>query len=255
MAAPMGGDCSKVCSRGSPEPMRSRPADACADCPVRDQAICAALDPDELNELSRIGDHRNYRRGETIFAAEDDAIACATLISGAVKLSAVDEDGVERTVALVHPAGFLGQLFAATTTLDAIALTDARLCVFPRLQFERLLPDHPKLTRAILERTQAELEAARDLTRLIGRRDVKARLGGLLFALARAASPSPCGIAHEFDLILSREEMASLLGTTIESVSRRLTELERDGVIERKGARGLVIRDAPALEVSDPIRG
>ena len=54
-------------------------------------------------------------------------------------------------------------------------------------------------------------------------------------------------MAKEFDLILSREEMASLLGTTIETISRRLTELERASIIERKGARGLVIRDAPAL--------
>jgi CRP/FNR family transcriptional regulator len=58
-------------------------------------------------------------------------------------------------------------------------------------------------------------------------------------------------VASEFDLILSREEIAGLIGTTIESVSRRLTELERDGVIERKGARGLVIRDAPALAQGD----
>lgn len=232
--------------------MRTRPADACADCPVRDQAICAALDEDELQELSRIGDHRSFKRGETIFAAADDSIACATLISGAAKLSAIDEEGVERIVALVHPAGFLGQLFAAPGDLDAVALTDTRLCVFPRAAFERLMADHPRLTRSILERTQAELDASRALTRLIGRRDVRSRVSGLLLALARAASPSPCGTAREFDLILSREEMASLLGTTIESVSRRLSELERAGIIERKGARGLVIRDAPALAEGGP---
>jgi CRP/FNR family transcriptional regulator len=132
-----------------------------------------------------------------------------------------------------------------------VALTETRLCLFPRAGFERLMADHPRLTRSILERTQAELEASRALTRLIGRREVKARVSGLLLALARAASPGPCGMAKEFDLILSREEMASLLGTTIETVSRRLTELERDGIIERRGARGLVIRDAPALSQGD----
>jgi CRP/FNR family transcriptional regulator len=227
--------------------MRARPSDACAECPVRDQAVCAALDEQELSELSRIGDHRSYKRGDTIFAAGDDSIACATMISGAAKLSSMDEDGVERIVALVHPAGFLGQLFAATSQLDVVALTDTRLCVFPRIGFERLMSDHPKLMRSILERTQAELDASRALTGLIGRREVKERMSGLLLALARAASPNPCGMATEFDLILSREEMASLLGTTIETISRRLTELERASIIERKGARGLVIRDAPAL--------
>jgi CRP/FNR family transcriptional regulator, anaerobic regulatory protein len=227
--------------------MRSRPAEACAECPVRDQAICAALAPHELEELSRIGDHRTYRRGDTIFRAGEDSLACATLIEGAVKLVATDEEGVERIAALLHPAGFLGQLFAARTDLDAVALTDCRLCVFPRPAFERLMSDHPRLMRSILERTQAELEASRALTRLIGRREVKDRLAGLILALARAASPNPCGIADAFDLILSREEIASLIGTTIESVSRRLSEWERQGVIERKGARGLLIRDAPAL--------
>jgi CRP/FNR family transcriptional regulator len=224
-----------------------RPSDACSDCPVRDQAVCAALDAKELDELARIGRHRTYERGETIFAAGDDSLACATLISGAVKLSLFDRDGTERIVGLVHPSGFLGQLFASTSHHQATALTASRLCVFPRGDFERLMSDHPKLTRTLLERTLAELDSSRELTELIGRRDVKARLAGLILAFARAAAPSPCGMAARFDLPLTREEIASLIGTTIETVSRRLTELERDGMIERQGARGLLVRDAPRL--------
>lgn len=221
--------------------------EACNDCAVRDQAICAALDERELTELAALGQRRRYARGETIFAAGDDSIACATLVSGAAKLSTIDADGTERIVALVHPAGFLGRLFAATARHDVTALTDSELCVFPRAGFERLLAAYPQLTRSILERTLAELDASRALTGLIGRRETKARLAGFLLALGRAASPAPCGMAGEFDLLLSREELASLLGTTIETISRRLTELERAGLIERKGARGIVIRDAPRL--------
>ncbi|HEX8534355.1 MAG TPA: Crp/Fnr family transcriptional regulator [Allosphingosinicella sp.] len=221
---------------------------ACADCPVRDHAVCSALDERELAELAAIGQHRDFRRGETIFAADDDSIACATLISGAAKLSKIDSDGVERIVALIHPAGFLGQLFSATTRHEVTALTDSRLCIFPRAGFERLMSDHPALTRSILERTLAELDASRALTDLIGRRDAKARVAGLLLSFARAAAPSPCGTAQQFELPLTREEMASLLGTTIETVSRRLTELEREGVIERHGARGLAIVSPAALQ-------
>ena len=224
------------------------PADACADCPVREKAVCSALAGEELDALARIGRHRNFKRGETIFAAEDDSIACATLISGAAKLSTLDADGTERIVALVHPAGFLGQLFTPTTRHEVTALTDSHLCIFPRGDFERLMDDHPRLTRTILERTMAELDASRALTDLIGRRDVRERLCGLLVATARAASPSPCGLARDFELPLSREEIASLLGTTIETVSRRLTELEREGAIRRKGARGIEIHDFPEWE-------
>ncbi|HEX8241287.1 MAG TPA: Crp/Fnr family transcriptional regulator [Allosphingosinicella sp.] len=221
--------------------------EVCADCPVRDQAVCASLDASKLAELAAIGRHRDFARGETIFAADDDSIACATLVTGAAKLSRFDSEGTERIVGLVHPAGFLGQLFAATNRHEATALTDSRLCLFPRLEFERLMAAHPALTRSILERTIAELDASRGLAELIGRRDVKARVAGLLLAFARAAAPSPCGEAGAFELPLSREEMASLLGTTIETVSRRLTKLEREGIIARHGARGLQILDPEAL--------
>lgn len=225
----------------------SAPSSACADCPVRDTAVCAALEPEELDRLAAVGRHRTFSRGEIIFAAGDDSVACATLITGAAKLSTLDADGTERIVALIHPAGFLGQLFAGTSRHDVTALTDSHLCIFPRAQFERIMEDHPRLTRIILERTLAELDASRALTDLIGRRDVKARLAGLLLSLSRAASASPCGSASVFDLPLTREEIASLLGTTIESISRRLTELERDGAIARKGARGIEILRAPLL--------
>ena len=51
-------------------------------------------------------------------------------------------------------------------------------------------------------------------------------------------------------LPLSRNDMASLLGLTIETVSRQLTGLEKSGLIQRQGARGIIIRDAPALDAS-----
>lgn len=229
------------------EPAPRRAAESCATCPVRDSAVCAALNERELAELSRIGRTRTFARGETIFHAGDDNYACGTLISGAAKLSSIDGDGVERILALIHPAGFLGQLFAATSHHEVTALTESTLCLFPRGDFERLMADHPALTRSILERTLAELDASRALTGLIGRRDVKARLAGLILAFSRAADASPCGSAESFELPLSREEMASLIGTTIETVSRRMTEMEQRGIIERHGLRGLVIRDLPAL--------
>ena len=241
MAAPTAAVCSKACSK----PL----ADRCATCVVRDSAVCAALDARELEELSRIGRTRSFQRGEVIFAAGEPSYACGTLISGAAKLSAIDGEGVERILALIHPAGFLGQLFTPTNNHEITALTESTMCLFPRAGFEQLMAAHPALTRSILDRTLTELDASRALTGLIGRRDIKARLAGLILAFARAAGASPCGMATSFELPLSREEMASLIGTTIETVSRRMTELEQSGTIERQGLRGLAIRDLPALEL------
>lgn len=220
---------------------------ACATCPVRDSAACAVLSPEERAALAKAGRTVELRKGQTLFAAGDESEVCATLVSGALKVTAVDIDGDERILALIHPAGFVGELFQPFAQHDVVALTASRLCVFAKSEMERALDAHPALSRAMLRRSQDDLHAARDLLALTGHKDAAARLAGLLLSLARAASTSPCHPAETFDLPMSRGEMAQMLGLTIETVSRRLTQMERDGVIARQGSRGIDLRDYAQL--------
>jgi CRP/FNR family transcriptional regulator, anaerobic regulatory protein len=221
---------------------------SCETCPVRDRAACSALDAGDRAALARIGRHRDVKRGETVFAAGDDNIACATLVSGALKIASYDSDGVERILSLVHPAGFVGEMFAPMAHYDVVALADSRLCVFTRNDYEAALKTFPVLATALLRRSSEDLFETRALIGLMGRRSADARVAGLLMAFAKAASDSPCHPASRFDLPLTRGEMAGLLGLTIETVSRQLGKLESAGLIEREGGRGILIRNAPALE-------
>ncbi len=220
----------------------------CARCPVRDRAACAALGPQDRDDLARTGRLRRLERGEMLFAAGDDSTSCATLIRGALKVSNCDSNGVERILALIHPAGFVGELFAPFAHHDVVALNDCELCVFSRSQFEATVDQFPQLGQALLRRAQTDLHETRALVELIGRRSAAGKVAGLLLALARAASHSPCHPAKRFDMPLTRGEMAGMLGVTIETVSRQLTRLEQDGLIERQGARGIVVRDPAGLE-------
>lgn len=221
---------------------------ACGSCPVREHAACAALNSEELAELARIGHHRDVRRGETFMAAGDDNIACATLISGALKIANYDSEGTERILSLIHPAGFVGEMFSPSANHDVVALADSRLCVFLRQDYEDALLRFPALAKALLRRSSEDLFQTRQLIDLMGKRTADARVAGLILAFAKAAGAAPGRPATRFDLPLSRSEMAGLLGLTIETVSRQLSKLEAKGSIERTGARGLIIRDAPALE-------
>ncbi len=221
---------------------------ACETCPVRDRAACSALSGDERAQLARIGRHRDVKRGDTVMAAGDDNIACATLISGALKITSYDSEGTERILSLIHPAGFVGEMFAPVANHDVVALADSRLCVFSRNDYENALTRFPALATALLRRSAADLFETRRLIDLMGRRSAKAQVAGLIMAFANAASDSPCHPAAKFDLPLTRGDIAGLLGLTIETVSRQLSKLEKTGLIERKGARGIEIRDAPALE-------
>ena len=219
----------------------------CNTCPVRDHAACAALDPEQRSALARLGHHRRLKKGETVFHAGDDSVVCATLLTGALKIAECDSEGNEHIVSLVHPAGFVGELFAPISQYNVIAIADSELCVFSRTQHAEALANFPALATALLRRSNAELYEARSLMSLMGRNSAQARVAGLLLSLSSAASPSNCTPATHFDLPLSRAEMANLLGITIETVSRQISKFELAGLARRSGRRGMTIINRAAL--------
>lgn len=221
---------------------------ACASCPVRDRAACSALSEAERDELARLGRHVTVARGEILFHAGDDSFACATLIDGALKICSFGEDGTERILSLVHPAGFVGEMFAPVARHDVIALADSRLCVFGRDDYECAVERFPALGRALLRRSAEDLFETRSIIDLMSRRNARSKVAGFLLAMARAASESPCHASGSFELPLSREEIAGVLGLTIETVSRQIGSLEKDGVVEREGRRGIRLLDPRRLE-------
>ncbi|KEO88356.1 transcriptional regulator [Erythrobacter sp. JL475] len=221
---------------------------ACESCPVKETAACSVLTEDERDALAAAGRTRTLKRGEMLFAAGDEDAACATLVSGALKVSAYDQDGNEQILALVHPAGFIGELFAPFAHHDVVALTESKLCTFARGDIERAIDDYPALARALLRRSQEDLLATRNLLELTAHASAESRLAALLHDFAAAASQSSCHLAREFELPLTRGEIANMLGLTIETVSRKLGELEDTGAIVRKGKRGIEIVDSALLQ-------
>lgn len=219
----------------------------CAVCPVRAGAACSSLTVDERDRLARAGRIRRLRRGEVLFAAGDENAGFATLVSGTLKIAAIDERGTERILALVRPGSSIGELFAPVADYDVVALTDSELCAFPASEIGRAIDRHPKLALALLRRSHEDLRQSRELLALSGLRSASARVAGFLMTLAAEANESPSPALSEFELPLTRGEIAGLLGLTIETVSRSLTGFEREGVIQRKGARGIELLDPARL--------
>lgn len=222
---------------------------ACSSCPVKERAACAVLDEDEREALAKAGRTRVLQKGEMLFAAGDEDTACATLLSGALKVATITEDGEEQILALVHPAGFIGEMFRPFSEFDVVALTESRLCVFAKSDMETALERYPALTLALLRRSQEDLHVTRQLLALAGRGSATQKVSALVLALAHAASDSPCHPSARFDLPLTRGEMANMLGLTIETVSRQLTRFEREGLIRKAGTRGIELLDPAHLSM------
>ncbi|MFD1950775.1 Crp/Fnr family transcriptional regulator [Sphingomonas arantia] len=227
--------------------------DICTDCTVRDEALCGTLSEDELWALNTIGRRQRIARGDTVIWAGDTSVICANLLSGVLKLVAATPDGREQIVGLLYPADFVGQAHAGLADFTITALTDAELCIFPRAAFQRVLEDHGRMERLLLQRTLTALTAARHRMLSLARKSAEERIADFLLEMALRAANTGCRATPDgpltFDLPLTRGQIGDVLGLTIETVSRQMTRLKAAGVIGLPGGRAVTISDRAALAV------
>jgi CRP/FNR family transcriptional regulator len=223
----------------------------CAQCNVRDAAICQSLTPDELDAFSRLGRHRTIERGQALLWQGDESMVVGNVIEGVLKLSASTADGREQTLGIMFPSDFIGRPFGPTTDHSVVALTGARICTFPRSAFDEFAHEHPELEHKLLRRTLTELDRTRHWMLLLGRKSASERVAAFLLEMATRLSAPRDDIsgsgAIRFDLPFGRQDIADLLGLTIETVSRRITRLRDDGVIDTPNRRSIVVLDLEEL--------
>ncbi|WP_226016728.1 Crp/Fnr family transcriptional regulator [Novosphingobium sp. FKTRR1] len=224
---------------------------SCETCVVRNRAICDGLDAREITSLNAIGRRRSVSAGEPLIWEDDDSLLVANVIEGVLKLTTSTEDGREQIVGVAYPSDFIGRPFGQTSKASVVALTDARVCVFARNDFDRFAREHPGLEHKLLERTLAELDRTRAWMMLLGRKTAPEKIATFLLEMSERLSESDCtpkfGPARRFQLPFSRQQVADVLGLTIETVSRQFTRLKNDGVIELPSRREVEIVDRPAL--------
>jgi CRP/FNR family transcriptional regulator len=224
----------------------------CDFCIVRNRAICVALDVKEVEVLSSIGRRRTLTAGESLIWSGEDSVLVANVIEGVLKLSSGTADGREQIVGVVYASEFIGRPFGGTSAQDVTALTDSKICVFARKDFDAFAREHPALEHKLLERTLAELDRTRHWMLLLGRKSASEKLASFLLELSERLSPVNCQIVPgigtaRFTLPFSRQQIADVLGLTIETVSRQFTRLKGDGVIDLPSRREVTILDRPAL--------
>lgn len=211
-------------------------AEPCRGCAAKSHGICGVLGGADLPAFAAMGRHRKLARGQTLMWEGDTSALVANVITGVLKLTNVGAGGDEQIVGLVWPSDFVGSPFGPSVHVGVTALTESEVCLFSRVDFETFLDAHPDLERALLRRTFAELDQVRDLMGMLGRRTAGQRVAALLLSLVNAEG------GDHISLPLSRQEMADLLGLTIETVSRQLGRLSDDGVIALPDRRSVVVR-------------
>ncbi|WP_267433004.1 Crp/Fnr family transcriptional regulator [Sphingomonas sp. GM_Shp_1] len=158
----------------------------------------------------------------------------------------MEPDGRAQIVGLLYPGDFVGTLFTDRSTDMIAALSDADLCVYPRLALEEILVRHPAAGRWLLRRTMATLAEVRRWTPMLARARAEARVAALLLDMARRCKVEGDALFH---LPLSRAAMAEALGLAVETVSRHMTGFSQDGLIVLSGLRGVCLLDRTRLAI------
>ena len=227
------------------EPNLEIPQD-CGDCPIRHRAVCARCEPDELDMLDRIKYYRRFEAGQTVIWSGDRMDFVGSVVTGIATLTQTMEDGRRQMVGLLLPSDFVGRPGRDSAAYDVVATTDIVMCCFRKNPFEEMMARTPHIAQRLLEMTLDELDAAREWMLLLGRKTAREKIASLIAIIARrdasigmAASRGPLVV----DLPLTREAMADYLGLTLETVSRQVSALKRDGVISLEGKRRVMIPD------------
>ncbi|MET0314841.1 MAG: helix-turn-helix domain-containing protein [Hansschlegelia sp.] len=196
-------------------------------------------------DISRapIGPLRVFSKDEEIFAEGDGTDVFYKVVSGAVRTYKLLSDG-RRQIDAFHLAGeIFGAEAGAEHRFTAEAIGDVSLVCYRSRSIETLSYDNPALARDVLAATMEALARAQEHMLLLGRKSAVEKVATFLLGLAeRTAS------GGAIDLPMARIDIADHLGLTIETVSRSLTQLERQGVISVPAhRRGIVLKDRAAL--------
>lgn len=218
----------------------------CRACEARHGGVCAALSATQLFELNKHSNRRKISAGEEVIGQGERVSSYSNILNGVVKLSKMMADGRQQIVGLQFAPDFLGRPFLGESTITAEAATDTEICTFPRPLIDRMVGEAPDLERKLHIQSLKELDEARDWMLTLGRKTAQEKVASFLHLIATHIDPENES-ASTFDLPLSRADIADFLGLTIETVSRQMTKLRKDGIIVIENNRHVVVPDLNRL--------
>ncbi|HHW11351.1 MAG TPA: Crp/Fnr family transcriptional regulator [Firmicutes bacterium] len=205
--------------------------------------IFAGLSREEKLEVAQISSSRSYDKGEMVYQAGDAGGTLFVLYTGKVKLFRLDADGREQVLRVIGPGEFMGELslFSSLPLTDnALALEDSIMCVLQGERLKELMSKYPSIAFKVMDELSRRLEAAERRIEAISLHTVTRRVAGALLELSAGK--------NEIILPMSKRDLASQLGMSQETLSRKLTELENEGLIGLRGQRRILIKRRPELE-------
>lgn len=206
----------------------------------------SGLSETQIGEIRQIAVDRHFAKGEIIFFQGDEGNGFYIIISGMVKIFKVSPEGKEHIMRIVtrgEPFGQVAVYAGRAFPASAQAIAKSHLLFLPRTEFVQLINHNPSLALSMLANLSMRLREFTVHVENLALKEVPGRLAAYLIHLAEEQR-------NEDDMVslnISKVQLSSLLGTTPETLSRILTQMQGRGLIEVK-RRDIRILDHPGLE-------
>ena len=216
----------------------------CHSCGIRDSALCSGLTDDEFSHINLSIEEIKFPAGTFLFRQGGDGQHIFTIQQGMVKLNRLRPNGDQRIMRILRPGdvGGLEAIVANRYEYEAIALDPVLACRIPVTVIRQLDSESPRLHKKLLERWHKTLNEADEWMAELTSGTARARLARLLLKMRNPAQP-------ELSTLFSRDDIGSMLCMTMETASRTINALQREGKITSLDAGGRFYQiDSGALE-------
>jgi len=219
----------------------------CEQCIVREFSSLKALNKDELIRISECKTSKVIKKGESIFEEGENVNGIFCIKDGVCKLTKLSPNGKDHIVKLVTKGELLGQrsmISDEPANLSAVALEDMQVCFIPKTEILGFFDKNNQFSMNVMKTICGDLRLADDHMVNMAQKSVKERLAETLIYLHETFGTNT---DDTLKIQLSRDELASMIGTATESCIRLLSDFNKLGLIELVGKK-IVLKDINKLK-------
>lgn len=203
------------------------------------------LESDQMDEIMKATKPVSYKKGEIIYRAGAQSNSLYIVSNGKIRIYRLSESGKEQLVRILIPGDFTGELALFRESIHesyAEAMEDTNVCMITRSDLQEFLLKFPSISLKILSEFSKRLETSEKQTTRFATEKVETRLALFLAECVDSGEKTT-----EFVLPMNKKNLASYLGTTPETISRKLTDFENHGYIKQISHRKIRILDLDGL--------
>lgn len=225
----------------------------CSQCQSKHKGIFCELESVPLAEVGHNKVMNNYKKGHVIFHQGNPPYGLYCVNSGKIKISKLGNEGKESIIRIAGPGDVLGHrsLFSNESySVTATALEDSTICFIDKHFIYKSINEQPSISLNLIQKLSREMGSVENKAAGMFQKNVRERLAELLLMFKKNYATEEKG-RTKLDIKLTREEMASMVGTTSETIIRFITEFKEEGILEQDGKIIYIIDEKKLLDFAN----